>query len=261
MSLAPALLTLGQMNIGLYQSASTLAALERWQDVVSRNISSAQNTSYRKRTIEFSTVAAGKWQINPDSRASSPDNEHAALFVQTAHGINFNPGENLPTRRELDVALQGDGFFVVEQPDGSRAYTRNGELRVLADRTLVNSAGLPVISTNDSPIKLLPGNGTVTIDREGTVLSGGTPVGKLGVKTFARPEQLIAANELFTAPPGVEPEDAEAFEVIQGYLEQSNIKPLTEMVDLVLIGRAYEANQKIITSADELMEKTLQALG
>src|SRR5689334_15039435 len=107
------------MNIGIYQSASALSALERWQDSVSQNITSSQTTGYRKRTVNFSTQAAGEVQTDPRARVGH-DAAVPMLFPKVNTGINFVSGETQPTRRELDVALQGDGFFEIQMEDGSR---------------------------------------------------------------------------------------------------------------------------------------------
>jgi flagellar basal body rod protein FlgG len=250
------------MNIGLYQSASSLSALERWQDAVSQNITSAQTTGFRKRTVQFSTEVAGKWNINPNAKNSGPENEHAVLFTHVTTGINFLTGETQPTRRELDVAIQGDGFFEMNGPDGQKLYTRSGEFRVTPERVLVGAGGLEVMTEGGSPITMLPGGGAITINRDGTVFQGATSLGKLAIHKFANPGALIpTAAGMFIETPGAGREPVDEPELMQGYLEQSNVQPLREMVDLVLISRAYEANQKIITTADKQMEKTLEALG
>ncbi len=249
------------MNIGLYQSASALSALERWQDTVAQNITSSQTTGYRKHTISFSTQAAGELQADPRARigrgASMP-----MLFPKTNTGINFVHGEAQPTRREFDAAIQGDGFFEVQRPDGTKIYTRNGEFRMRPDRTLVTTSGDEVMSEGGAPITLLPGGGPVTFNQDGTIFQGATALGKLSIQKFADPAKLISVGSgSFTAPQGMAPERVDAPELLQGYLEGSNVTPLREMVDLVLISRAYEANQKIITTVDQQMQKTLDALG
>jgi flagellar basal body rod protein FlgG len=250
------------MNIGLYQSASALSALERWQDSVSQNITSSQNTGYRKRTINFSTQSAG--EIQTDSRARlGHDAGTPMLFPKVNTGVNFVTGETQPTRRELDVAIQGDGFFEIQMGDGgAHAYTRSGEFRMRPDRTLVTSGGQEVLNESGSPITLLSGGGAVTINRDGTIFQGETSLGKLSVQKFANTEALIPiAGGAFVPAPGMQPEKVDAPELLQGYLEGSNVTPLREMVDLVLISRAYEANQKIINTVDQQMQKTLDALG
>lgn len=250
------------MNIGLYQSASALSALERWQDAVSQNITSVQTIGYRKRTVEFGSETAGKWNINPAAKNAGPENEMAALFTHVTNGINFLAGEPQPTRRELDVAVQGDGFFTVQQPDGTNVYTRSGEFRVRPDRTLVTAGNCEVMTEGGAPIVLLPGGGAVTFNSDGTVLQGTTALGKLSIQKFAHPEALIPiAGGMFTAGPGAGIAPVDSPELMQGYLEQSNVQPLREMVDLVLIARAYEANEKVISTVDQQMQKTLDALG
>jgi flagellar basal body rod protein FlgG len=249
------------MNIGLYQSAASMAALERWQDSVSQNISSGQTSGYRKRTIEFSTETAG--EIRPDGKARlGVDGGIPAVFPKTSAGINFVSGETMPTRRELDFAVQGDGFFEVQMPDGSMAYTRSGEFRLRPDRTLVNSAGLEVMTDSGNPIVLLPGQGQIIVNPDGTVVQGTTALGKLSVQKFSNQAALIpTAGGMFIAGAGAGKSSVDEPEVMQGYLEQSNVQPLREMVDLVIISRAYEANQKMITTIDQQMQKALEALG
>ena len=114
------------MNIGLYQSAASLTALERWQDVVAQNITSSQTTGFRKRTVQFSTENAGEWRVEHGAKTKRSGVAQAAVFPKISTGINFDPGETQTTRRELDVAIQGPGFFELKQPDGQLTYTRSG---------------------------------------------------------------------------------------------------------------------------------------
>jgi flagellar basal-body rod protein FlgF len=250
------------MNIGLYQSASSLSALERWQDTVAQNITSAQTAGFRKRTVQFSAQVAGKWNINPYAKNAGAENEHAVLFTRVTNGINFLTGETQPTRRELDVAIQGEGFFEMKGPDGEKLYTRGGEFRVTPERVIVGAGGLEVMTDSGNAITTLPGGGPITINRDGTIFQGETSLGRLAVYKFENPGALVpSAAGMFIEGPGAGKESVDEPELMQGYLEQSNVQPLREMVDLVLISRAYEANQKIITTADKQMEKTLEALG
>jgi flagellar basal body rod protein FlgG len=249
------------MNIGLYQSASSLSALERWQDIVSQNITSSDQSAYRKRTITFSSEAAGELQSNPN-KPIGHDGGMPMLFPKVNTGINFVFGETQPTRRELDVAIQGEGFFEIQRPDGTKVYTRSGEFRMRPDRTLVSSTGDTVMTTGGSPITLLPNGGAVTINQNGTVVQGTTTLGKLSVQKFANNALLRPlSGGCFVAPEGVQPEQVDNPELLQGYLEGANTSSLREMVDLVVISRAYEANQKMITTIDEQMGKALDALG
>ena len=249
------------MNIGLYQSASALSALERWQDTVSQNITSSQTTGYRKRTVNFSTQQAGELQTDPKARIGH-DAAMPMMFPRVSTGINFITGETQPTRRELDVAIQGDGFFEIQTENGAKVYTRAGEFRMRTDRVLVTSSGHEVMSEGGSPITLLPGGGAVTVNRDGTLFQGEASLGKLSIQRFPNTAQLMPiAGGYFSPVQGAQMESVDEPELLQGYLEGSNVTPLREMVDLVLIARAYEANQKIINTVDQQMDKTLQALG
>src|SRR5476651_2481604 len=121
------------MDIGIYQSASSLSALEKWQDAVAQNVTSGQVTGYRKRTVEFSTQTGGEWQLDPSNK--NGDSGIPAVFPKATPGISFSTGETQPTGRDLDVAIQGDGFFEVQLADGTKGYTRSGEFNVRTDHT------------------------------------------------------------------------------------------------------------------------------
>jgi flagellar basal body rod protein FlgG len=249
------------MNIGMYQSAASLSALERWQEVVSRNITSSDQTAYRKRTISFSAEFAGELQSDP-TKPVGHDAGMPMVFPKTNGGISFTYGETQPTRRELDIAIQGEGFFEVQRPDGSKVYTRSGEFRMRPDRTLVTSAGDEVLSTANAPIIFTINGGPVVINEDGTVVQGATPLGKISIQKFADDSRLIPlSGGYFAAPENMDPESVDNPSLLQGYIEGSNTSSLREMVDLVLISRAYEANQKMITTLDDQMGKTLSALG
>lgn len=248
------------MNIGLYQSASALSALERWQDAVAQNITSSDTNGYRKRTTNFSTTTAGQIQTDPGPRAGS-DTVFQTLFPKVNTAISFTTGQTQPTRRDMDIAIQGEGFFEVQMPDGSRAYTRNGEFRLSSDRTIMAGPG-QVLTEAGAPITLLQNGQPLVMNRDGTLFQGDVAIGRLSVQRFADPSRLMPSTGGFFVPaPGMDPEPVEEPELMQGYLESSNVTPLREMVDLVLISRAYEANQKIINTIEQQMQKTLEALG
>jgi flagellar basal body rod protein FlgG len=248
------------MNVGLYQSASSLSALERWQDAVSQNIANSQVTGFKKHTISFTGQNSGQIQTNPADRLDL-DEGSPSLFPQAMDGINFQPGESTPTNRELDVAIQGDGFFEVQTADGGHAFTRAGQFQLRADRTLIAGTGQEVLGEGGNPILLLSQGGSIAITRDGVISQGGTRVGKIGVFSFEDNSKLTSIGGGFFAADGMEPQAVAKPDLLQAHLEESNIMPLREMVDLVTISRAYEANQKMITARDDTMQKTLDALG
>jgi flagellar basal body rod protein FlgG len=162
----------------------------------------------------------------------------------------------------LDVAIDGDGFFEVQRPDGSHAYTRAGQFQVNAERTIVTHDGMPVLTEAGTPIVLQPEGGPLAISTDGALSQGDTQLGRINVVRFADNSKLIPTDSgMFAAGDGVDPMKVERPSVLQGYIEASNVTPLHEMISLVQIARAYEANQKIITSRDQNLQKALEALG
>ena len=249
------------MDIGIYQSAASLSALERWQDAVAQNITSGQVTGFRKRTVEFSGTTAGGWGSTRVGQADG-DPSQSAIFPTTTNGISFASGETQPTGRDLDVAIQGEGFFEVQMPDGRHAFTRSGEFSMRADRTLINSANEEVLSDGGSPIVMQADGGKVTINADGSIVQGATTLGRLSVQKFGNPGALAPmSGGQFIANSGADPVPVIKPTLMQGFLESSNTAPLGEMVNLVLISRAYDANQHVITSTDQDMQKELDALG
>ncbi len=250
------------MNIGLYQSAASLSALERWQDVTAQNITASQVTGYRKRTIEFSGVSMGEVQTDPARGRIGSGEGPESIFPKASFGLNFQAGENYPTGRPLDVAIEGEGFFELQLADGSRAYTRAGAFHISPERTLVTRDGLTVLGEGGNPIVLLPEGGELSVGHDGVLTQGDTQIGRLSLQRFASTDQVTAvAGGLFIAKPGVEPLAVETPHLRQAHLEGSNVTPLREMVALVQIARAYEANQKMITTQDQTLAQAIEKLG
>lgn len=249
------------MNIGLYQSASSLTSLERWQDVVTQNVTAAQVAGYKKRTIGFEAVAMGEVQPDPKGKVGN-GTAAKALYPAARFGVSFQTGESYPTRRPLDAALNSDGFFVLQMPDGTKAYTRAGSFNVKTDRSVVSTSGYQVLSDGGQPLQMSPNGGEISISTEGQISQNGAVIGKLGVVRFANTSDLIPmAGGVFRARDGVEGAPVARPEVMQGQLESSNVSPLREMVSLVQIARAYEANQRVINAHDQTLAKALESLG
>ncbi len=247
------------MNIGVYQSAAALSALERWQDVVAQNVTSGQVAGYRKRTIDFSSIQMGERRPDPTLKNTDAD---PAMFPRTKLGINFSPGETQATRGALDIALESEGFFEVQMEDGTRAYTRAGQMHLDSNRQLMSSANHAMISTADSPITLNPTGGDILVSTDGSIVQGNATLGKFKVVNFPDTSKLMpVAGGAFVPVKGTEPVPVDAPRVLQGYVEASNVTPLREMVGLIMISRAYEANQKIISNTDQLLNRVLDTLG
>lgn len=247
------------MNIGLYESAASLTALERWQGAVAQNITASQVSGFKKRTVQFDAELMG--EIEAVHKSGGRSEMQSCLYPKASYGVNFKEGEMSPTRRDLDVSLQGEGFFVLRLSNGTQAYTRNGELTMRSDRTLMHSSGAEILGEGGAAIQALPTGGQLMINKDGSVLQGDVQIGKLQVVQFGDNHRLVPSSGGAFLAPGQDPMPVEKPEVLQGYLEGSNVSAMREMIDLVSIARAYEANQKLIQSRDDTLSKTIEKLG
>lgn len=173
-----------------------------------------------------------------------------------AAATDFTPGAVAETGRPLDVALQGDGFLVVETPIGER-YVRGGSFSLDVSGTLVTPEGHAVLG-DSGPLVLPPG--PVEVERDGTVLVNGTAVGRLrvelpgGTPTRAGAAMWVPDGDGTTVP-------QEEVRVKQGYLEESNVDPVSALVEMIEIQRAYGAIQRSVQVADEVMQTITTDIG
>ena len=170
------------MNVGLYQSAAALSSLERWQNVVSQNISSSQVTGFKKRMVQFDVKPMGEVAVANQSRIGEGQ---MAVFPRVNYSIDFQQGEVTPTGRDLDATIQGEGFFVLRGTDGTPSYTRNGEFHIRPDRTLVNVDGSEVLGIGDVPIQLQAEGGAIKINQDGSIFPSRSASLRLPVKSRA----------------------------------------------------------------------------
>jgi len=247
------------MRIGIYQGAASLAACEKWQEVVARNIAAAAVPGFKRTAASFDAVLADTTKVGGESRFA---HESRGVMPAMSTRLSMAPGELRNTGNELDFAIQGAGFFQIQRPNGAMGYTRNGSFHLNAERTLVNAQGMPVMGDGGA-ITLKPGGGRVSINDDGMLIQGETPVAKLAIYDFAEPQKLRAAGDGLLAPAdaNVQPQQIERPAVMGGALEGSNVAPLEEMIGLVTLSRAYEASQRVILTHDEATDKAIQILG
>jgi flagellar basal-body rod protein FlgF len=179
--------------------------------------------------------------------------------VSGAASVDFRAGVMLPTGRDLDVALDGKGFFVIQTPAGPR-YTRNGSFTRSSDGTLVTADAMPVMGQN-GPIKV-PG-GPVVIKPDGTVSVGGAAAGRLQVVDFGNYEGLgREEGGRFRAPAGATPAVSTGTSVVSGTLEQSNVSVSQRMASLIEVSRGFEALQRGITMmSNDIDARAITELG
>ena len=244
------------MNVGVYQSASALSSIEDWQAVTARNIASSTTSGYRAHRVAFEPVMRGV------EEGQKPNEDlRGQIFPSLRTMQTMTPGTLRPTGNPLDFALQGQGFFEVQTADGRPYFTRDGQFKVNADGTLVDKNGNEVQSTTGR-IDVNPAGGPLSIDKNGQIFQGETPIGQLRIMEIGNPENVRQSDAGFeeTELGAAAIRELENVEVLQGFVEGSNVSPVTEMVNLIQASRAYEANTKIIKAYDEHLQKSINEL-
>ncbi len=246
------------MNVSLYQAAAAMSANARWQEVISENISAASIPGFKKQELSFGAVQAG---VMPHGSVGG-SKLHFALPGTTAF-TNFSGGELKPTGVSTNAALEGPGFFEVQLPNGTRAYTRDGEFQLNAQGQLCTKQGYLVLG-EDGPLQFDPtSGGAITMSATGDISQGGEPKGTLKVADFANASLLAPVGSGFfeARDPGLLPAKGPKATVRQGYIEGANTSATNEMVNLISAMRTFEANQRIVQLHDERMGKMISELG
>lgn len=244
------------MNVSLYQAAAGLDANARWQELIARNLACSSIPGYKRQELAFAAVAGGPMPVPTQGPGVF------ALPRATA-ATNFAQGDLRPTGVKTDLALDGPGFFAVQLPDGTTAYTRDGEFHIDATGQLVTKQGYAVLGQS-GPIQLDLNNRTeLTVSPTGQVSQGPDIKDTLRLVNFNQPSLLtpIGGGYFVARHPALQEVSAETTTVRQGCLEGANTSPATEMVKLITALRQYEASQRVLSLQDERLGKTIAELG
>ena len=248
------------MLYGLYLSATGVVTSSYKQDVVANNLANSESVGFKRDLPMFQerlTEAAARRQPG----ASNPLLEKlgGGLF---ASPTRFDPrqGELEMTGNALDVAIEGSGFFAVQDGGGSR-LTRNGQFAV--DRKgrliLANGEGQAVLDPAGKPVLLAPGLPT-TIARDGTITQAGQPVGRVGFFDVPDPKRLIKQGGSLMAHPGQSLVPG-AGSLRSEFVERANIDPATELAALMETQRQLEANANMIRYQDQTLGRLVNEVG
>lgn len=245
------------MDVSLYQAAAAMNATAQWQDMITQNLTTSGISGGRKHDVVFSDVQAG---MDPNVNPGSQSNYFIPVATQVT---NFQPGEIHASSSPMDFALEGPGYFNVEMPNGQIAYTRGGSFELNAKGELVTNQGYPILS-DGGPIKVNPNNSdSLTISATGEINQGQQHLGKFKLTEFDNPAYLttIGAGSFQADNPDAGATAAVATKVRQGFLEEANTSPTTEMSGLVTAMRMFEANQKVMQMQSDRMSRTITELG
>ncbi|BCD68400.1 flagellar basal-body rod protein FlgG [Nitratiruptor sp. YY09-18] len=254
----------------LWTSASGMSAQQTNLDVVSHNIANVNTVGFKESRANFEDLI---YQNVKDPGVVSADGNRVPSGIQIGLGVRvsdvskvFSQGSIKTTQRDLDVAIEGRGFFKIELPDGGEAYTRAGNFQIDPEGYLVTPEGyklIPNIQIN-SPETLvslsISPNGKVTAVRNEGGEQTVEELGDIKLYRFINPSGLKALGQnLFIETDGSgeavegDPNTDGFGKLAQGFLESSNVNIVEEMVNLIVAQRAYEMNSKGITTADEML--------
>ncbi|HTI97860.1 MAG TPA: flagellar basal-body rod protein FlgG [Dongiaceae bacterium] len=251
----------------LYSAAAGMESQQMNLDVISNNLANVNTTGFKKSKIEFQELL---YQTTRAPGAEQGAGNQLPTGIQIGQGSRpvatariFTNGDLSQTGSQLDVAVQGDGFFQVQLPDGTNAYTRDGAFKTASDGRIVTSDGLP-LQGGFQPVP--PGTTNITIGANGNVTysgASGTTTFQVQLVRFNNPAGLdnLGSNLYKETTASGTPELGNPGEngfgsLQQGYLELSNVKVVEEMVNLILAQRAYEVNSKAVQAADEMMQQS-----
>lgn len=250
----------------LYIAAAGMVAHETALDTIANNISNLNTVGFRRGIVSYSEISSqlSSSALDPAAQLAPPASAAGAGSVaQTS--LSVVPGTLETSDQPLDVAISGAGFLEVLQPDGTPAYTRTGSLEINSDGLLATSSGAPLAAQ----IQVPPGAQSITIGSDGTVTAvesaATSPVqlGRIQLVNFANPAALVpAGNNLYTAPPEAgaaqpgTPGSGGLGQILQGYLESSDVDLSQEMVSLMMAQRGFELNSRVAQTADQFWSMT-----
>ncbi|MDD2765215.1 MAG: flagellar basal-body rod protein FlgG [Opitutaceae bacterium] len=257
------------MNLSLYSAATGMEAQQMNLDTIANNLANVNTPGFKRSKIGFQDLLYQKPRgVGTDSGGGNvvPTGIEVGNGSRVASTTKvFTQGQLTSTGGQLDLAIQGDGFYEIQRPDGTIAYTRDGSFKLNANGQVVTSDGLPVLSGFQT---IPPGTTSINVAPTGEVTlqtASGSQTFRLTMTRFANPGGLrsLGGNLYEESPASGTPETGNPGEqgfgtVMQGYLESSNVNLVEEMVNLIVAQRAYEINSKSIQASDEMLQNVAQ---
>lgn len=255
------------MDPSIYTAATGMRAQQSRIEVISNNLANANTTAFKRSRAQFEDLL---YQTEQGSSTVQSADAETLQEIQIGRGVRLagvsrthGQGPLEQTNRQADLAIEGEGFFQVQLPDGQFAYTRDGGFQISDQGTLVTRGGYTVMPAVDIPndaqrMDISP-TGVVTIQTAGA--PEGVEVGRIQLARFTNPAGLRAMGEnLYQETPASGtptegfPQEGGLGRVLQGHLEGSNVEIVQEMVDMITAMRAYEINSKSVQTSEQMAE-------
>lgn len=236
------------MENATYASLTRQSGLMSEMRTIANNIANASTTGYRAEGITFAEHIA----------ALGPDDASLSMARASVRQTSELQGALTQTGGTFDVAIEGEGFFLIQTAAGER-LTRSGNFTPNAEGDLVTTDGYPVLDAGGAPVFVPLGVTALGIAPDGTISADGQPVGQIGVFLPNNPMAMTRENGVrFAAPDGFEQQpDAK---IVHGFLEESNVNPIEEITRMIEVQRAYELGQAFLDKEDERIRSAIRTL-
>lgn len=236
------------MDASGYTTLTRQAGLMREMQLVANNIANASTTGFRREGMVFSEHVK-RLEAGPSLSMANGNARHIDL---TQAGLSQTGGT-------FDFAIQGDGFFLIETPNGLR-LTRAGSFTPNADGELVTPDGFRVMDEGGGAVFIPPDAAKISLAQDGTLSADGEPLTRIGLWQATDPQQLThEGGTLFAAAGGLEP--VEGGVMLQGFVEESNVNPIAEVSRMIEVQRAYEMGQGLLDREDDRVRNVIRTLG
>ncbi|MFZ1470050.1 MAG: flagellar hook-basal body complex protein [Paracoccaceae bacterium] len=235
------------MDAAGYTALGRQSGLMREMQLVANNIANISTTGFRREGMVFA-----------EHVAAMQDEPSLSMAHGTGRVVDLSQAGLSMTGAAFDFAIQGDGFFMIETPQGNR-LTRAGSFTPSDSGELVNGDGLRLLDAGGAPVFVPPDAGAISLSEDGTMSAKGVPLAQIGLWMPADPLTLRhQSGTLFDAGP-LEP--AAGAKMFQGFLEESNVNPVSEIARMIEVQRAYELGQKFMEAEDGRMRGVIETLG
>lgn len=238
------------MQPGLYVSLSGQMSLMRRLETLAHNVANVNTAGFRAEEIKF------------DELLSQRTEQPTAFVSGGSTYISREAGPTVRTENPLDIAVSGDAWLAFQGPNGP-VYTRDGRMTMTPEGELRTLNGHPVLDVGGAPIQLNPNGGTPSIARDGTITQGTQQMGAVGLFTIPEQARLTRFENSGVLPdtPAEPALDFNRVGVIQGFIEQANVNPVSEISRLIQIQRAFDSISNAMARSEETLSSAVRSLG
>lgn len=240
------------MIVGLFTGASSMVSQGDYQSIIARNLANINTAGYKKNVAVFKSYISSS--TNQDQTNTTTGTGSSLGEIAT----DFSQGMMEYTGNDLDISIKGEGFFAVQTNDGVR-YTRKGQFMLTRDMKIITPEGWSLLS-DGGEIQLPQNSKNITVKENGSISADGKEIGKIKVFNFSKLSTLEPIGGCAYKLPenAQEPENATDYEVVQRYLEKSNVNAIDEMVNMIANMRGFQVGHKVTDSIDETLKKLIK---